>query len=126
VTFCVYNTNSQLACAYASSGWVDMGSSEPLWDWPTGGTAQISYHGSGASGCMTRDASAGNRIDLKACQGLASQEWTAHYVSGEYGGYWFQNPASGLCLNDHWQVGQLDAASCSGAPGNDNELFSQA
>ena len=90
---------------------------EPDWSWPNTGTHQISsvtY-----TTCMAIQ-SGTNRIILEGCTGASNEEWTAHNVDDLIA---FSNPASGLCLNDHWQVYQLDAATCNYSHPNPNELF---
>jgi len=60
--------------------------------------------------CFTIDTGASNRIHLEVCSGAADAEWTASSISG---GTQYKNPHTGLCLNDHYQVGQLNATTCN-------------
>jgi hypothetical protein len=60
--------------------------------------------------CFTIVPSQGNRIDLGPCNGNNFDEWTASGISG---GTQHKNLHTGLCLNDHYQVGQLTATSCN-------------
>ena len=68
--------------------------------------------------CFKIDTSASNRIDLGSCNGGAYGEFTASSISG---GTQYKNPQTGLCLNDHYQVGQLNATTCNGGT---DEAFS--
>ena len=105
----------------ASGQWVIMANTDGPSPWDvsgsTSGTHQITYYNSGSPGkCMTIDTSDGNRIRLENCASAADQEWeTITGISGGNGHNYneYYNPLTGECLNDHYQVSQLDAAPCN-------------
>jgi hypothetical protein len=119
--FCGYNVNNDLYCAYAPDGtYVNMSQAhEPSWSWPNDGTHQISSATYGT--CMAIQTGT-NRIILEDCTGAPNEEWTAHNVDDLIA---FSNTSTGttLCLNNHWQVNQLDATTCNYSAPNPNELF---
>ena len=78
------------------------------WDVPTS-SGEISTYSTSPHLCMSVDTS-NNRIHLETCNSNVDEEWTAH-LDGD--GYWFFNAASNDCLNAHWQVSELNVASCN-------------
>jgi hypothetical protein len=85
----------------------------------TSGTHQISYYDSGSPGlCMTID-TANDRVRLEKCAAASDQEWeTLTGISGGNGSDYdeYYNPLTGYCLNDHYQVGELNVAACNSGP----------
>jgi hypothetical protein len=82
----------------------------------TSGTHQISYYDSGSPGlCMTIDTT-NDRVRLEKCAAAGDQEWeTLTGISGGNGHNYneYYNPLTGDCLNDHYQVNQLNVATCN-------------
>lgn len=78
------------------------------WNVPTSGSGEIVLTSS--SDCM--QVVSGNTVQLKACSGASSQEWSVSQASN--GDFIFKSHSvSGDCLNDHYQVNLLNVAPCT-------------
>ena len=114
-SFCALDQNSHLDCAYKNGSYVDMESAPGgLWNYPVSGTHEIEEPGNVY--CMTVDSS-NMRIVLDKCTGATDQEWA---VTTTDIGYSYKNKADGKCLNDHYQLNQLNVTTCSAGP---NQAF---
>jgi hypothetical protein len=92
------------------------------WIWhPNDATTEIREQNS--NDCMQVVPSSNDQVRLAICDGAADQTFIpSQQYSGPLG-FWFKSELSGdLCLNDHWQVGQLNAAPCS--DGGYDQVFS--
>jgi hypothetical protein len=125
-TLCVNDqaSPSHTQCAYldVSSGFVDTKnvSSAPSatdyhWDINTSSTGyhQISSVDSAATGCMWFSGPSSPQIMIAGCDGSAYEEWKIVATSST-GQVELQNEEyPGDCLNDHYQLDEVNAAPCS-------------
>jgi hypothetical protein len=108
-SLCAYTPDGYL-CAIPDGSQVALSSGESYdWNTPSSKTGQISLYNGGSPGvqCMEVDASKSNEIVLASCAGRASEEWEP------VDGVSYYNAYTGLCLNAHYQVGLVNAATCN-------------
>jgi hypothetical protein len=102
----------QVQCAYVTStGYVATQEAPPsqLWDVNTSSTGYHQIKSISSGGCM---AYAGTQIYTTACDGYSFEEFKIAYSNSV--GYELQNEAyPSDCLNDHYQVHQVNIAPCN-------------
>lgn len=87
---------------------METGTCQTTWNVPETGTHEIELTAN-TSDCMT--VVSGNTVQLKACSGASDQEWAVSQSSnGDF--VYKSRSVSGDCLNDHYQVNQLNVAPC--------------
>jgi hypothetical protein len=126
-TMCVNDLAGHVQCAEldVSTGFVDSAneSSSPSgvdfhWNVNTSSTAyhQISSRDTSATGCMAFLGPSLPQIEIEGCDGTAYEEWKIVATSAT-GQVVLQNEEfPGDCLNDHYQINEVDAAPCNDGP----------
>jgi hypothetical protein len=118
-TLCVLDLQDQVQCAYlnVSSGFVDTSnnSSSPSgadyhWNINTSSSGYHQISSVAVTGCMDFT---GGQIMLAGCDGTSYEEWKI-VATSVIGQVELQNEAFPKdCLNDHYQIGQVNAAQCN-------------
>jgi hypothetical protein len=126
-TMCVNDLAGHVQCADldVSTGFVDSAnvSSSPSgtdYHWNVNTTSsgyhQISSVNTSVTGCMAFLGPSLPQIEIEGCDGTAYEEWEIVGTSAT-GQVVLQNEAfPGDCLNDHYQVDEVDAAPCNDGP----------
>jgi hypothetical protein len=117
---CAYDIPGNFQCAYLdeSSGFINTANSPPkstgYWNVNTVLTNPTWHQISSTTGigCMYFIGPSDPQIEIAGCDATTHDEWRIAYSSG--GEIELQNEAyPGDCLNDHYQVGELNAAPCN-------------
>jgi hypothetical protein len=122
-TLCVYDLADHVQCAYldVSTGFVDSAnvSSAPTagdykWNINTtsSGYHQISTADPDQTGCMWFS---GGQIMIAGCDAASYEEWKVVGTTTN-GAVVLENEAYADCLNDHYQVKEVNAATCNDGP----------
>jgi len=112
VHMCAFNLGGTTQCAVehglSRNITMNIQTSGNFWNVPTSGSGEIVLTSS--SDCM--QVVSGNTVQLKACSGASSQEFSVTALSN--GDFVFRSHSvSGDCLNDHYQVSLLNVAPCT-------------
>jgi hypothetical protein len=105
----------QVQCAYVTSTdyvATEEAPPEQLWDVNTSSSGYHQIKSTTSGGCMAFAGPSSPQIYTTACDGYTFEEWKIAYSNSV--GIELQNEAYPAdCLNDHYQVHELDAAPCS-------------
>jgi hypothetical protein len=107
---CNNNLGGTSACAYTSgSGYVSMAAAGSIWIYhPNTSATEIRLDGT--NDCMTID-SGNSRIEMATCESSTDQLWAPTSTSG---GFTYTSESNAECLNDHYQLNEVNVATCNG------------
>jgi hypothetical protein len=126
-TLCVTDVPGETQCAYTNtSDFVYISNSAPTgwneWDINTSGSGYHQIASTTGEGCIFL-AAKGEQVYVTACDGYTYEEWKIKSSNSQ--GLELQNKAfPSECLNDHYQVGQVNGAPCNGH--TDQRWFARA
>jgi hypothetical protein len=126
-TLCATDISHEVQCAFTKTNdFVYASTSAPAgwnkWDYNTSSSGYHQITSTTGEGCIFL-AAKGEQVYLTACDGYTFEEWKIKSSNAQ--GIELQNEAfPSECLNDHYQVGQVNGAPCNG--GTDQRWFARA